>query len=110
MEYYCQSIALYFDCVAFPPLMCLSALFNSSILWVCSAITGFILGNLSVQLIITAIGLDFNETINTSDFFLPIGEQFDIEIEDSEFTLYISLNSRAQPPGSILRHAFVSQQ
>lgn len=44
------------------------------------------IGNLSVQLVITAIGLDFNETINTSDFFLPIGEQFDIEIEDSEFT------------------------
>lgn len=43
------------------------------------------IGNLSVQLIIT-VGVDFNETINTSDFFLPIGEQFDIEIEDSEFT------------------------
>lgn len=43
------------------------------------------IGNLSVQLTIKVF-FDFNETINTSEFFLPIGEQFDIEIEDSEFT------------------------
>ena len=43
------------------------------------------IGNLSVQLVIK-VGIDFDQTINTSDFFLPIGEQFDIEIDDSEFT------------------------